>query len=168
MQPIDAIILAGGVGKRLKTVVSDVPKPLAAVGGKPFLDILLGRLNESHCINRVVLAVGYKAEKIIAEYENRSDYNFQIAFSMEDTLLGTGGGIRKALGYTTTEDVLAMNGDSYTQVDITDLLKSHRTNNAKLTIVLVSVEDAGRYGSVGVDMAELPALKKRAGRANPA
>jgi len=150
---VDAIILAGGEGKRLKQVVRDVPKPLAVVDGKPFLDVLLDQLNESGCINRVVLAVGYKAEKIIAEYKYCSRFNFEIVFSIEDNLLGTGGGIKKALGLTDTEAVLAMNGDSYAQVDIAGLMKAHNDNKAKLTIVLVKSEDAGRYGIVTVDAA---------------
>lgn len=151
MEKIDAIILAGGEGKRLRSLVQDTPKPLAEVGAKPFLDILLAQLDKCNCINRLVLAVGYKAERIVEAYKDCSAYNFDIGFSVEETLLGTGGAIKKGLGYTETKDVLAMNGDSYTEVNIEDLINTHRNNKAKLTIVLLEIESAGRYGSVKVD-----------------
>lgn len=151
MEKIDAIILAGGEGKRLRGLIKETPKPLAMVDGKPFLDILLAQLNKCNCIDRLVLAVGYRAPAIIERYENCSAYNFDIVFSVEKKLLGTGGAIKKALTYTKTEDVLVMNGDSYTEVNMEDLIKTHRRNNSKLTIVLLKVKDAGRYGTVRIN-----------------
>jgi len=151
MEAIDVIILAGGEGKRLRSIVGDFPKPLAEVGGRPFLDILLDQLKKSNCVQRLVLAVGYKAEKIIARYENSFVYNFDILFSIEEKLLGTAGAIKKAMGYITTDTFLAMNGDSYTEFDLTSLIKAHIAHSAKLTVVLVKVQDASRYGSVKID-----------------
>lgn len=151
MKKIDAIILTGGEGKRLRSIVNEIPKPLAVVGGKPFLDILLEQLNEFSCINSVVLAVGYKAEKIIEKHKDCSKYNFNIVFSVEEKLLGTGGAIKKAIKYTKTKDILVLNGDSYTEFNIEDLIVTHRGNKAKITIVLFNVEDVSRYGSVRVN-----------------
>jgi D-glycero-alpha-D-manno-heptose 1-phosphate guanylyltransferase len=151
MEKTDTIILAGGEGKRLRSLVKDVPKPLAMVDGKPFLDILLAQLNECNCVNQLVLAVGYRAAAIIERYGNCSAYKFDIVFSIEEELLGTGGAIKKALVCTKTEDVLVMNGDSYAEVDIAGLIKAHRSNHAALTVVLTKVADTSRYGSVRVD-----------------
>ncbi len=151
MKKIDAIILAGGEGKRLRSIVNEIPKPLAIVGKKPFLDILLEQLSEFNCINSVVLAVGYKAEKIIERYKNCSKYAFDIVFSVEEELLGTGGAIKKAIKHTKTKDILVLNGDSYTEINIKDLIVTHRDNKAKITIALLKVDDVSRYGSVRVN-----------------
>src|SRR3989338_482452 len=148
---MDAIFLAGGKGTRLSDVVNNVPKPVAPVNGRPFLDILLSQLNSFSFIKNVVLAIGYKSEVIIDRYKNCQNYNFKIIFSIEDKLLGTGGAIKKALALTNTEDALILNGDSYVEVDIEDLLKFHKNNNSLLTIVLKEVDNADRYGSIEID-----------------
>jgi len=148
---MDAIILAGGKGTRLSGVVNNVPKPLALVNGRPFLDVLLSQLNSFSFIKNVVLAIGYKSKMIIDRYKDCQDYNFKIIFSIEDKLLGTGGAIKNALALTDTDDVLILNGDSYVEVAIEDLLKFHKNNNALLTIVLKEVDNADRYGSIEID-----------------
>ncbi len=151
MEKLDAIILAGGLGARLREIISDLPKVLAPVNNRPFLDIILSSLNKCGCVQRVVVAVGYLADKVIKEYTNRHEYDFEILFSEEKELLGTGGAIRKALPYTKTEDVLILNGDSYTDVDIVDLIETHRKKHAAITIVLTEVENTGRYGRVRIN-----------------
>ena len=148
---MDAIILAGGKGTRLSDVVNNVPKPVAPVNGRPFLDILLSQLNSFSFIKNVVLAIGYKSEVIIDRYKNCQNYNFKIIFSIENKLLGTGGAIKNALALTDTDDVLILNGDSYVEVAIEDLLKFHKNKNALLTIVLKEVDNADRYGSIEID-----------------
>jgi D-glycero-alpha-D-manno-heptose 1-phosphate guanylyltransferase len=148
MEKLDAIILAGGLGTRLREVLTDLPKVLAPVNNRPFLDILLNFLNKSHCIRKVIIAVGYMADKITKEYSNRPEYIFKILFSEEKELLGTGGAIKKALQYVETDNVLALNGDSYVDVNVNDLMRNHRKRNAAMTIVLKKVENANRYGSV--------------------
>jgi D-glycero-alpha-D-manno-heptose 1-phosphate guanylyltransferase len=148
---IDAIILAGGLGTRIREVAGTLPKVLLPVDGKPFLDILLHRLSQSGKINRVTLAIGYQADKIIEHYQESRPYKFEIAFSVETELLGTGGAVKKALEYTRTEDVLVLNGDSYVDVDLEDLFQVHRAKKAAMTIVVREVSDAGRYGRVLMD-----------------
>lgn len=148
---MDAIILAGGKGTRLNGIISDVPKPLAPINGKPFLDILLTQLNRFACIKKVVLAVGYKSEMIVNRYKNSPVYNFRILFSEEKDLLGTGGAIKKAIALTNTDDVIALNGDSFIEIDIEDLIQFHRINNSSLTVVLKEVNNIGRYGSIELD-----------------
>lgn len=154
MQEIDAIILAGGLGTRLKPVVEALPKALAPVCGRPFLDILLGLLNRWGFIRRVVIAVGYMAEKIIDEYGGGGQcakYNFEILFSREEQLLGTGGAIIKALKYTQSAAVLAVNGDTFAGVDIEEFVLAHLKNGADMTIALKEMKDAARYGTITLD-----------------
>jgi D-glycero-alpha-D-manno-heptose 1-phosphate guanylyltransferase len=153
MEKLDAIILAGGFGVRLRKVIDDLPKALAPVNNRPFLDIILSFLNRCGCVKRAVIAVGHLADKVIKEYANRHEYDFDILFSEEKELLGTGGAIRKALPFTDTQDVLAVNGDTYVDVNIVDLVKTHRKKHAAMTIVLTAIENDGRYGSVKVDAA---------------
>ncbi len=151
MKKIDSIILAGGLGTRLRKVVPDLPKPMVSINGKPFLDLILSLLNKCGSIERVILAVGYMADKIIERYEKSSEYSFEILFSVEEKLLGTGGAIKKALKYTKTENVLVLNGDSYVDIDLYDFLKKHLQTNADMTIVLKELENSNRYGSVKID-----------------
>lgn len=148
---MDAIILAGGKGTRLKSVINNVPKPLAPVNGIPFLDVLLHQLDKSNCVEKVILAVGYKAEQIIENYENCSKYRFEIIFSIEKEALGTGGAIKMAIANTNSDSFLVLNGDSYTDVNISKLIHTHNVSKASMTMVLREVENANRYGSVLLD-----------------
>ena len=148
MKTLDSIILAGGLGTRLREVVPELPKALAPVNNKPFLDIILSALSKWECIEKVVIAVGYMADKIIERYKDTSRYNFKILFSVEEELLGTGGAIKKVLPQTETDNVLVLNGDSYVETDLYDLVKKHMEMNASMTIVLREVENASRYGRV--------------------
>ncbi|MFA5275923.1 MAG: nucleotidyltransferase family protein [Candidatus Omnitrophota bacterium] len=148
---IDAIILAGGLGKRLRSAICNLPKVLAPVNGRPFLDILLGYLQESKKIRHVVLAAGYMSDDIIGVYGKGKKYNFDIIFSVEKKALGTGGAIRKALSLTDTEHVLVLNGDSYINADIPKLLNQHLASEADMSIVLKYLNDVSRYGAVTRD-----------------
>lgn len=148
---MDAIILAGGLGTRLQSVVSDVPKPLALINEKPFLDILLNQLAGFGLIKNVVLAVCHRADQIVSRYKP-IQYPFDIEFSVEDEPLGTGGGIKKAMRLTRSENVLIMNGDSYIDFSLEELVEKNVSDNALLTLVLRKVEDASRYGTVGFDI----------------
>ncbi|RKZ90985.1 MAG: D-glycero-D-manno-heptose 1-phosphate guanosyltransferase [Candidatus Parabeggiatoa sp. nov. 1] len=152
---MDAIILAGGLGTRLKPVVSEVPKPLAPIGDRPFLDLLLQQLDSFEQIEKVILAISYKAELIQQHYQGNDKYHFEIDFSIEDVPLGTGGAIKHALPFTTSNEVLILNGDSFVEFDLTDLHQTHIENKANLTLVAVKVNDTERYGSVDIDMSTM-------------
>ncbi len=146
---IDAVILVGGQGTRLREVVPHLPKPLAPVAGRPFLDILIQQLLESATIGKIVLAVGYRADNIV-EYYRKMSLPVVIEFSYEEEPLGTGGALLQALGKTTSELVLAMNGDSYLDYNIKDFLASYRS---PITLACVQVQNASRYGRVEMDSA---------------
>ncbi|HHD81704.1 MAG TPA: D-glycero-D-manno-heptose 1-phosphate guanosyltransferase [Campylobacterales bacterium] len=140
---MEAIVLAGGLGTRLKSVVSDVPKPMALVAQKPFLSYLLEYLN-SYGVSRVVLAVGYKWE-VIEAYFGQDFKGMELLYSVEQEPLGTGGAVKKALEMISGEEVLMLNGDTYFKVDLKRL---QIRPNSKITLSLKEMQDFNRYGSV--------------------
>lgn len=148
---IDAIILVGGLGSRLRSVVRDVPKPMAPVKGRPFLDLLLEQLGGFSAVRRVILAAGYKAEIVRSHYQGAKGFHFDIDLSIENEPIGTGGAIGKALWMTAGPYVLVMNGDSYVEFDLQLLVRRHIENEASVTIVVVEVADTSRFGSVSID-----------------
>lgn len=150
---IDAVVLAGGLGTRLRGLVRDVPKPLAPVGGRPFLDLVLRNAGRMPGIGRVVLAVSHMADQVVRRYAGRTDFGFEIDFSVEPAPLGTGGAIRRALEKTTSPTVLAVNGDSFAEVDWRAFRAFHSAGGDAMTVLLKEVGDAGRYGRVAVDPA---------------
>jgi D-glycero-alpha-D-manno-heptose 1-phosphate guanylyltransferase len=145
----EAIVLAGGMGTRLSKVINDVPKPMAGINGKPFLEFLLSYL-VNNGISHIILSVGYKSE-IIKEHFGLSFKGAVISYACETSPLGTGGGIKLALEKTKGKQVYVLNGDTLFNIDLKILAQSHSTTNAKLTIALRIMEDGARFGSVEVD-----------------
>lgn len=147
---IDAIILAGGLGTRLKNTIGDqTPKPLALIQNQPFLDLLLQQLENFKKIKKVVLAVSYLAQSIIQRYQTeKHSYSFQIDFSIEEKPLGTGGAIKKAIKKTDSSPILVLNGDSYTDFNLGQLIEEHSDQKNRITLTLIQVEDSSRYGQV--------------------
>lgn len=146
-EPVDAIILCGGRGTRLATVVSDVPKPLALVSGRPFLDYVLDHLAASGLVRRAVLAIGHMAERVVEHY-GQCRPPLPLSFVHETEPLGTGGALVNALPATASDPVLGLNGDSLFRFDVGALLRHHLDSGAEATLALVTVPDSGRYGSV--------------------
>lgn len=144
---MDAIILAGGMGTRLREVVPDIPKPLALINGYPFLDFLFAQLHACKGIKRVILAIGYKASLIIAHYE-KTPPPLPFLYSFETSPLGTGGALSKALEFVQSEEVLVLNGDSYLEFPWPQMLEFHHEKRASLTIACREVEEVDRYGQV--------------------
>ena len=116
---MDAIILAGGMGTRLKKVVSDIPKPMAPVAGKPFLYYIFDWLRK-YPVEKIILSVGYKAESI-TEYFGNSVFDIPVEYVVEKNPLGTGGAVKFAFERTDGDDVLILNGDTWFPVDISKL-----------------------------------------------
>ncbi len=144
--PITALILAGGMGTRLRAIVSDRPKPMALVDGVPFIEILIESLAEKG-IREFVLLVGYMADFIEEYFTTRKDSNSRIRFSREQTPLGTGGAVKKAENFATDPSLL-INGDTFFDGDINRLIELHGEKSADVTLSLSPVADASRYGSV--------------------
>lgn len=148
--PVDAIIFAGGRGTRLASVVSNVPKPLAPVAGRPFLDYLLDAYAASGAVRRVVLALGHLAEAVIRHYQEAPP-PLPLDWVVETEPLGTGGALLNALPATDGGTVLVANGDSLIEMDIPALLAHHHASGAGLTLALTEVDDVGRFGRVLLD-----------------
>lgn len=147
---MDAIVLVGGLGTRLRSLITDVPKPMAPVAGVPFLDILLEKLSAHSIIERVILAVGYKRD-VVQGYFGNLAYNRKVVYAIEKSPLGTGGAILNALAHTRSQEVLVLNGDTLFDVDIHDMVESHRQHKADLTLALKPMRDFSRYGTVQLD-----------------
>lgn len=145
-----AVILAGGLGTRLREVVADRPKVLAEVNGRPFLASLLDRLVDAG-IRRVVLCTGYMAE-LVSDTFGDEYRGVALLYSIEQTALGTGGALRLALPLITSDPALIMNGDSFCDADLPLFACQHHSADAKASLVLTEVEDVTRYGSVDVDL----------------
>lgn len=146
VQDLSAIVLAGGLGTRLRSVVKDVPKPMATVGGRPFLEHLLGFLAEKG-IKRIILATGYKGE-VIKSHFGCSWKTLSICYSHETTPLGTGGSlIEAAKKITERQPVFALNGDTFFGINLDKMLMSHRQNKAFITMAMMKNTEQGRYSS---------------------
>jgi len=148
----EAVVLAGGRGTRLTSVVSDRPKVLADVNGRPFLAYLLDLLRDAG-VRRVVLSVGYMADMVQHRIGPRHG-SMEIVFSREEQPLGTGGGVRLAVGCVQSDPVLVLNGDSYCHLDLPSLVRFHGEQGGRGTLTVLQVPDASRYGRVRIDVAQ--------------
>lgn len=142
----DVIILAGGLGTRLQSVVSDVPKPMAPVANQPFLNQILKLLPLAN-INQIILSVGYKYEKI-EEYYGIDFKEIPLVYSIEKEPLGTGGGIKLALQKVEMEHCLIVNGDTFFDVDLEQFWQVHNQYQNDITLALKQIENPDRYGTV--------------------
>jgi D-glycero-alpha-D-manno-heptose 1-phosphate guanylyltransferase len=145
----DAIILCGGAGQRLRDVIGDVPKPMATVGGRPFLELLLTQL-QRYGFSRVILAVGYRMG-VIQSHFGSSALNMQVLYSPESSPLGTAGAVRKAATLVATDSVLIMNGDTYTDMDLRRLIADHHASNATVSLVAVPSGRRSDGGTIRVN-----------------
>lgn len=141
-----AIILAGGFGTRLQSIISDVPKPMAPVNSEPFLNYQL-RYLKHYGIKHVIFSIGHLGNKIRDYYQNSFE-GLTISYVTEQEPLGTGGGIRLAINSCEDELVLVLNGDSFFDADLNSFFIQHQTTNSKISIALRQVEDAARYGTI--------------------
>ena len=146
-----ALLLVGGMGTRLRSVVPSTPKPLASVGSQSFLDILVRQLG-AQGIGRVVMCTGYLADQIEGEFGNGRRLNIEIEYSKEMSPLGTAGAIKLAQSHLKdAADFLVMNGDSFLEIDLRRFARFHREHDGLATMDVVGVDDASRYGTVEVD-----------------
>jgi len=143
---ITAVILAGGLGTRLRTIVADRPKILAPICDKPFLSYILDQLIEVG-IQYTVLCTGYLGEMVQASFGDHYG-TMNLVYSKEQEPLGTAGAIRLAEGLFKSDLMLVMNGDSYYKTDLNKFRQWHMKKNSKATLLLTHVPDTGRYGQV--------------------
>ena len=146
---MEAVVLAGGLGTRLRSVVHDIPKCMAPIAGEPFLSYVLDWLSR-YGITRVVLSVGYLKESIM-EWVSSQDFPFEVDYAVEETPLGTGGGIRLALSRCRERKVVVVNGDTFFPVDLDAI-----PFDSPVTVALKPMKDFDRYGAVSVTPDCLP------------
>ena len=146
---MEAIILAGGLGTRLRSAVPDLPKCMAPINGVPFISYLIDNLiNEG--VTNFIFSLGYKSELFISFLEEKLPMkNYLIV--IEDEPLGTGGAIKLACKKAKDENVIALNGDSLFKVNLKELMHFHLEKKSRCTLALKPMQDFERYGSVEID-----------------
>lgn len=161
---MQAIVLAGGLGTRLRGVVPDLPKPMAPVAGRPFLAWVLDDLAEAG-FESVVLAVGYRHEAI-RDHFGGAYRGIPLAYAVEDRPLGTGGAIRFAAQGLPDQHVFVLNGDTYLEIDHAAMFAAHVRAHEQLTMAVCHVPDAGRYGALDIAGGHVVGFQEK-GRAGP-
>lgn len=155
----EAIVLVGGLGSRLRALVSDVPKPLAPVAGRPFVAWMLDEL--AACgTRRAILATGYMAERV-ETIIGRSWNGMDVDYSVEERPLGTGGAVRKAATLLYGDGVHVINGDTFLRYLPDALEDSTRRAGTAFGIALAHVSDVSRYGAVEVRDGEVVAFREK-------
>jgi len=163
---VDALILAGGLGTRLRGVLVDKPKVMAPVLGRPFLTYLFDQL-EVAGIKRIILCTGYKSDQIEQTFGNQYR-SCELVYSPETEALGTAGALRNALSLVKSSNCLAMNGDSYVNADINAFMDWHFASGFAGSLLLARVPDAGRFGTVEIDAnCKITTFKEKQGLAVP-
>jgi NDP-sugar pyrophosphorylase family protein len=143
---IDAVVLCGGLGTRLKKVVSDRPKPMADINGRPFLELLLGSIAKFG-FRRFVLCAGYMADSITDFFASKR-LPFEVVVSRESRPLGTGGALRNAARLIRSDPFLVANGDSLCAVDLNEFLKFHVLKQAVISMCVAKTRKSMEYGAV--------------------
>jgi len=144
---VPCLILVGGLGTRLRPVLPDIPKPMAPVGGKPFLEYLVRWLSRAR-LRHIVLCAGYGAVQIQKYFGQGEAFGAQITYSIENEPLGTWGAIRLAAEQIDYPEFLVLNGDSWIQVNLSALLDFHHQKGGVSSIAAVRMEDSSRFGSI--------------------
>lgn len=149
MKTMECIVLAGGLGTRLQSVVQDVPKCMAPVNGKPFLHFLFDYAEQQGC-TKVILSLGYKHE-YVTEWLKTQQRSFTVDYVIEETPLGTGGGIQLALQKAIAPNVAVLNGDTMFRVSLKEMMRFHLQHGAATTVALKPMQNFDRYGVVKTD-----------------
>ncbi len=145
----EAIILAGGKGTRLVSEIGkEIPKPMADIDGKPFLEHLLNHLEQFN-VSEIILSVGYQQQVIIDHFGNKYK-TLNITYAPENEPLGTGGAILNAMQHVNEKEVFVINGDTFFDVDLTKLYHFHLKTEAGLTMALKPMKEFDRYGTVEI------------------
>lgn len=144
---MEAIVLAGGLGTRLRAVVPDLPKPMAPVAGKPFLEILLTSLAHKG-FARIILSLGFMADKVTAHFGDQFA-GMKLVYEIENTPLGTGGAVRQALARCNEDHVFVFNGDTYLDLEVAEIEACWQLHHVPI-IVARDVPDTARYGRLNI------------------
>ena len=149
LNEIDVVVLAGGLGTRIKDTLGDTPKLLAPIGGNAFLDIMIARLRHFGA-RRLILGLGHLAGQVTAYLEKNPPADIDIVTAVEPEPLGTAGALRFVIPEINTDPVLVMNGDSFTGADLCDFADAHRQSGAELSILCTEVPDTAAFGRLDI------------------
>lgn len=147
---MQAVLLAGGLGTRLRSVVNDRPKPMADICGKPFLEYLILELKK-HGVAHIILAVGYKGSMVEEYFGTGKNIGIKIDYSYEETQLGTAGAIKNAERFITDSEFLVLNADTFYQAAYKEVFDLYQKLELDMALVLRRVPDISRYGSVKLE-----------------
>ncbi|MFH1639541.1 MAG: NDP-sugar synthase [Chloroflexota bacterium] len=147
---MEAVILVGGKGTRLLPLTCNTPKPMVPVLNKPFMDYVIQHLAE-HGVRDVIMAMGHLPQSIKNHFGDGTNFNCHIAYALENTPMDTAGAVKNAERYLSKKAFLVLNGDIFTDLDFTDMVRFHREKKAKVTIALTPVEDPTAYGLIETD-----------------
>jgi NDP-sugar pyrophosphorylase family protein len=150
LAPLDVFILAGGLGTRIRPALGEVPKLLAPIAGRPFLDYLLEPLRHFGA-RHIVLGLGYGASSVIDHLRAQPHPDLVISHVVEPRALGTAGAIRFARAQLRSDPVVVLNGDSLVQADLCEFVAHYRSTRALATILCAAVDHAGRFGRVALN-----------------
>ena len=137
---MQAVLLAGGLGTRLRSVVADRPKPMALIGDKPFMEYVVREL-KNHGITEIVFAVGYKGSMVEEYFGDGERLGIKVSYAYEETLLGTAGAIKNAGRLVTDERFFVLNADTFYQIQYDRLVKMSQEKNLDMALVLREVPD---------------------------
>lgn len=163
----DAIILAGGFGTRLRAAIADVPKPLAPVNGKPFLDHQLTWLAEGQ-ISRAIITAHFMADQIARFADARTGQSLSLEVLREATPLGTGGAVKNAMARIVCENTcVVLNGDTYYTFDLGQVIAAHARTDRPITMAIAKVENCARFGTVTLDGQNVTRFNHARGEVTP-
>lgn len=150
LSDIDVVILAGGLGTRIQPVLGDVPKLLAPINERTYLDYLLDWL-EGFGVRRVIFSLGHQADAIVAYLAAHPRRDLSVETVIEASPQGTAGALRLVRPHIKSDVAVVMNGDTWIAADLPRFVSAHRTSGAAVSILSVTVDEAGRYGRIDVD-----------------
>lgn len=147
---MQAILLAGGLGTRLRSVVSDRPKPMALIHGRPFMEYVTRELVKNG-VTEIIFAVGYKGSMVEEHFKDGSGFGFRAFYAYEETLLGTAGAIKNAGQFISGDRFFVLNADTFYRIDYSRLVRCQDELGLDMALVLREVPDVSRYGRALLD-----------------
>lgn len=163
---MQAILLAGGLGTRLKSVVSDRPKPMALIDEKPFMEYVVHELSR-HGIDDIIFAVGYKGSMVEEYFGDGSGFGVRVSYAYEEELLGTAGAIKNAGRLATEDRFFVLNADTFYQINYGRIIKLQQDEDLDMALVLREVPDVSRYGEAVLTGQTLTAFNEKTTEARP-
>lgn len=163
---MEAILLAGGLGTRLRSVVKDRPKPMALIQGKPFMEYVIREL-AGQGIDQIIFAVGYKGTMVEEYFGDGKAFGVKASYAYEETLLGTAGAIKNAAVHMTEPEAFVLNADTFYRMDYHRLTQQKRAMGLDMALVLREVEDVSRYGQASLSEGRLTGFNEKTDEKKP-